>query len=97
MVRLLSENKIKPISILLWSWKERDAVSQNPVLFEDELRNILPSGQKETNLQLKRILNSPNSEDFLTWSIFRPLMDVKPLSKWLVPFFQKSLKSSGGL
>lgn len=67
-------------------------MSQNPVLFEDELRNILPFSQKDTNLQLKRILNSPDSEDFLTWSIFRPLRDVRPLSKWLVPFFQKGLK-----
>lgn len=64
----------------------------NPVLFEDELRNILPFSQKNTNLQLKRILNSSDSEDFLTWSVFRPLMDVRPLSKWMVPFFQKGLK-----
>jgi hypothetical protein len=64
----------------------------NPVIFENELRNILPFGQKEANLQLKRILNSPESEDFLTWSIFRPLKDIKPLSKWLVPFFQRGLK-----
>jgi hypothetical protein len=67
----------------------------NPVLFEDELRDILPFSQKETNLQLKRILNSVDSEDFLTWSIFRPLMDIKPLSKWLFPFFRKGLKGWG--
>jgi hypothetical protein len=70
-------------------------VSQNPVLFEDELGNILPFSQKEANNQLKRILNSPNSEDFLTWSVFRPLMDVKPLSRWLLPFFQKSFRDRG--
>jgi hypothetical protein len=63
------------------------------VLFEDELRDILPFSQKEANRQLKRILNSPDSEDFLTWSAFRPLMDVRPLSKWLSPFFQKSFGS----
>jgi len=68
-------------------------VSQNPVLFEDELRDILPFSQNEANRQLIRILHSANSEDFLTWSAFRPLMDVKPLSKWLLPFFQKSFGS----
>ena len=64
----------------------------NPVLFEDDLRKILPFSQKETSLQLKRILNSPDSEDFLTWSTFRPLRGIRPLSKWLFPFFQKALK-----
>lgn len=64
-------------------------MSQNPVLFENELRDVLPFSQNETNRQLTRILNSPDSEDFLTWSAFRPLMDVRPLSKWLSPFFQK--------
>lgn len=67
----------------------------NPVLFEDELKNILPFSQKETNLQLKRILNSRDSEDFLTWSVFRPLKDVRPLSKWLLPFFEKGLSKLG--
>jgi len=63
----------------------------NPVLFEDHLRNILPFNQKETNVQLKRILNSSDSEDFLTWSVFRPLKDIRPLSKWLLPFLQRGL------
>jgi hypothetical protein len=72
---------------------KKEANIPNPVLFEDELRNILPFSQKDTNLQLKRILNSPDSEDFLTWSVFRPLMDVRPLSRWMVPFFRKGLKN----
>jgi hypothetical protein len=72
----------------------RDVRISNPLLFEGELRRILPFTQKPLNLQLRRILNSPDSEDLLTWNTFRPLADVRPLSRWLLPIFQKGLGST---
>jgi hypothetical protein len=75
----------------------RNVKISNQVLFEDEIRTVVPFNQKETNLQLKRILNSPDSEDLLTWNVFRPLSDVRPSSRWLLLLFRKSLGDNFGV
>lgn len=59
---------------------------RNPVLFQEELKNRLPSGE-----QLRRIVEEPQSEDLLTWNVFATLKRSKPTSRWLTPFLQRSL------
>lgn len=59
---------------------------RNPVLFQEELKNRLPSGE-----QLRRIIEEPQSEDLLTWNVFATLKRSKPTSRWLTPFLQRSL------
>lgn len=58
---------------------------RNPVLFQEELKNRLPSGE-----QLRRIIEEPQSEDLLTWNVFATLKRSKPTSRWLEPLLQKS-------
>jgi hypothetical protein len=56
---------------------------KNPVLFQAELEQMeLPARQ------VKRILDSEDSEDLLTWNIFATLKQSRPLSRWLVPWLQ---------
>ena len=56
---------------------------KNPVLFQTELEEM-----KLPTTQMKRILDSEDSEDLLTWNIFATLKRSRPLSRWLVPWLQ---------
>ena len=56
---------------------------ENQVLFQTELEQMDLPGR-----QMKRILDSKDSEDLLTWNIFATLKRSQPLSRWLVPWLQ---------
>ena len=56
---------------------------KNLVLFQTEIEQMeLPT------TQMKRILDSEESEDLLTWNIFATLKRSQPLSRWLALWLQ---------
>lgn len=63
-------------------------VSMNYVLFEDELRAYK---NKPNNVQLGRILNSPKSEDLLSWNLFYPISRLEHKKEFLHDFFRVCL------
>ena len=53
----------------------------NPILLKQDLLNLL-GPEESADTQLKRILESPDSEDLLTWNIFWPLAKLGDPLAW---------------